>query len=458
VRALSRSDFFQTNEDRFLNEIIEVLRIPSVSTDPVHKGDLVAMAEWIVERMTRIGVPTVELVETAGHPIVEGRWTVDEARKTLLVYGHYDVQPVDPIELWESGPFDADIRDGKIFARGSADMKINLVTFLQALDAIVTEQGQPPLNLVFLFEGEEEIGSSNLKRFLVDNADRLACDAVLSLDSGFPAVGVPGFFVALKGGAGGQIDLRTGETDLHSGGYGAAVPNANQLMAKLAATFHTPDGKVAIEGFYDRVIDMTDADRAEIAYSASVMQDVREEAGVYTLWGEEGYAPYERIGARPTLDINGMWGGFTGEGAKTVTPCEAHLKLTCRLVPNQDPDEINELIKAHIAKHIPEGVQATYNARLSMSGAYSIPRDNWALQRAASVMSDVYGIPPVFFRTGGSVPITHVFKQALGAETVSLGFFQPGSPIHAPNEWFRLEDIPMARMSYAAVLDALGEG
>jgi acetylornithine deacetylase/succinyl-diaminopimelate desuccinylase-like protein len=454
---LSRSDFFNQNEDRFLNEILDVLRIPSVSTDPVHKGDLVKMAEWIVGRLQQIGVPTVELVETAGHPIVEGRWTVDGERKTLLVYGHYDVQPVDPIELWESGPFDAEIRDGKIFARGSADMKINLVTFLQALESLVTEKGQPPLNLIFLFEGEEEIGSANLKSFLVEQADQLECDAILSLDSGFPAVGVPGFFVALKGGAGGQIDIRTGETDLHSGGYGAAVPNANQVLAKLAASFHTPDGRVAVEGFYDQVVPLNDADRAEIAYSASVMMDVQQEAGVYTLWGEEGYAPYERIGGRPTLDINGMWGGFTGEGAKTVTPCEAHLKLTCRLVSNQNPDEINRLIQAHVAKHVPEGVQAIYTPRLSFSGAYSIPRDNWALQRAASVMSDVYGIPPVFFRTGGSVPITAVFKQALDAETVSLGFFQPGSPIHAPNEWFRLEDIPMAQKSYAAVLDALGE-
>jgi acetylornithine deacetylase/succinyl-diaminopimelate desuccinylase-like protein len=454
---VSKTDFFAKHEDRFLNEIIDLLKIPSVSTDSAYAADVARMGEWIVERLKHIGVPTVELVQTERHPIVEGRWSIEGDHKTLLVYGHYDVQPVDPIELWESGPFDAEIRDGKIFARGSADMKVNLVTFLQALEAIVTEQGQPPLNLIFLFEGEEEIGSPNLKSFLVEQADRLACDAILSLDSGFPAVGIPGFFVALKGGAGGQIDIRTGESDLHSGMYGAAVPNANQVMAKLAASFHTPDGKVAVAGFYDTVAPMTDADRSEIAYSASVMADVQEEAGVFTLWGEEGYAPYERIGARPTLDINGMWGGFTGDGAKTVTPCEAHIKITCRLVPNQDPNEINDLIRAHVAKHIPDGVQATYNARLSFSTAYSIPRDNWALQRAASVMSDVYGIPPVFFRTGGSVPITAVFKQALGAETVSLGFFQPGSPIHAPNEWFRLEDIPMARKSYAAVLEALGE-
>lgn len=453
----TRADYLAANEQPFFDELLQALSIASVSTDPEHKADLVRMAEWIVARMQKIGVPQIELVKTAGHPIVEGHWNVDPEKKTLLVYGHYDVQPADPLELWVTPPFEPTVRDGKVFARGSADMKANLVSFLQALEAIVQEDGQPSLNLVFLFEGEEEVGSGGLKTFLKEHADRVPCDAIMSLDSGFPAVGVPGFFVALKGGTGGQIDIRTGESDLHSGMYGATVPNANQVMAKLAATFHTPDGRVAIEGFYDDVAPFTDFDRAEIAYSSSVMEDVQKESGVYTLWGEEGFAPYERIAARPTFDINGMWGGFTGDGMKTVTPCEAHLKYTCRLVPNQDPDTIRDLIIAHVQKHIPAGVQATVKSRESFSRAYSIPRDNWALQRAASVMSDVYGIQPVFFRTGGSVPITAVFKDALGADTVSLGFFQPGSPIHAPNEWFRLEDFPMAQKSYVAVLDAMGE-
>jgi acetylornithine deacetylase/succinyl-diaminopimelate desuccinylase-like protein len=455
--GVPRTDYLAGNQEPFLDELMQALSIASVSTDPEHKADLIEMAEWIVARMQKIGVPQVELLETAWHPIVEGHWTVDPEKKTLLVYGHYDVQPTDPIELWESDPFEPTVRDGKVYARGSADMKANLVAFLQALESIVQETGVPPLNLVFLFEGEEEVGSGSLKTFLAEHADRVACDAILSLDSGFPAVGIPGFFVALKGGTGGQIDLRTGASDLHSGMYGATVPNANQVMAKLAATFHTPDGRVAIEGFYDDVVDFTEFDRAEIDYSSSLMEDIQIESGVYTLWGEEGYAPYERVSARPTFDINGMWGGFTGDGMKTVTPCEAHLKFTCRLVPNQDPDTILDLIRTHIAKHTPEGIEATLVARTSFSAAYSIPRDNWALQRAASVMSDVYGINPVFFRSGGSVPITAVFKETLGAETVSLGFFQPGSPIHAPNEWFRLEDFPMAQKSYAAVLEALGE-
>ncbi|MCC6703606.1 MAG: M20/M25/M40 family metallo-hydrolase, partial [Thermomicrobiales bacterium] len=351
------TEYLAANEARFLDEIIEFLKIPSVSTDSAYKADVARSADWIVERLKGLGVPQVELVQTAWHPIVEAHWRVDPAKKTVLVYGHYDVQPVDPIELWHSDPFGAEIRDGKIYARGSADMKINLVTFIQALEAVIEEVGQPPLNLILVFEGEEEVGSSSLKKHLTDHADRLACDAVLNLDSGFPASGVPGFGVSLKGGTGGQINIKTGRSDLHSGMYGAAVPNANQILASLAASFHTPDGKVAIAGFYDDVIELTDEEKAEVAHAAAISGDVLEMSGAYTYWGEAGYTPAERAGARPTLDINGMWGGFTGEGAKTVTPNEAHLKLTCRLVANQDPDKIRDLIIDHIGKHVPPGIE-----------------------------------------------------------------------------------------------------
>jgi acetylornithine deacetylase/succinyl-diaminopimelate desuccinylase-like protein len=228
-------------------------------------------------------------------------------------------------------------------------------------------------------------------------------------------------------------------------------------MAQLAATFHDDEGRVAVDGFYDRVLDLTDADRAEIEHALTVLKDVVEESGIYSLWGEPGYTPTERIYGRPTLDFNGLWGGFTGKGAKTVTPCEAHLKITCRLVPDQDPNEILDLIEAHVAKHLYPGVQVTVQRKQGIAFPYSIPRDNWALQRAASVMSDLYARPPVFFRVGGSVPVTAEFKRYLNADTVSLGFFQPGTPIHAPNEWFRLQDLPMAQKSYAAVIEALGE-
>ena len=450
-------DHLAANQEAFQEELMEVLRIPSVSTDPEHKADMVRQAEWIQARLKRAGVPVADIVPTAGHPLVIGRWTVSDDKPTVLIYGHYDVQPADPLELWETPPFEPSIRDGFVYARGSADMKANLVASIQAVEALAAQYGRPPVNLTFLYEGEEEVGSSNLYRYLAEHGGDITCDIVISADSGFPAVDVPGFFVALKGMCGCQIDIKTGETDLHSGGYGASVPNANQVMAQLAATFHDDEGRVAIDGFYDRVAELTAEDRAEIAQASSVQQDVVAESGTYTLWGEPGYSPAERIYGRPTLDINGLWGGFTGEGAKTVTPCEAHLKLTCRLVPDQDPKEILELIEAHVRKHLYPGVQVSFRRKEGIAYPYSIPRDNWALQRAASVISDLYAASPVFFRVGGSVPVTSEFKRYLNAETVSLGFFQPGTPIHAPNEWFRLKDLPMAQKGYAAVIEALGD-
>ena len=454
---MSSTEYIAENEARFLEEIISFLKVPSVSTDSAYKADVQRCAEWIVDRLNGLGVPNVELVKTDWHPIVEAHWPVNPAKKTLLVYGHYDVQPVDPIELWHSDPFGAEVRDGRVYARGAADMKINLVTFIQALEAVVDELGAPPLNLILVFEGEEEVGSTSLKKHLVDHADRLKCDAVLNLDAGFPASGQPGFYLSLKGGTGGQINIKTGKSDLHSGMYGAAVPNANQIMATLAASFHDENGKVAIAGFYDDVIELTDEEKAEVAHVAELAGDMLAQSGAYFYWGEEGYTPAERAGARPTLDINGMWGGFTGEGAKTVTPNEAHLKLTCRLVANQDPDTIRDLIIDHIGKHVPAGIEWEFASRTSFSRPYLIPRDNWALQTAAATMADVFGVPPIFYRVGGSVPITSTFKDSLDVESVGLGFSNPASPIHAPNEFYDLADIPVSQKGYAAALIAFGE-
>ncbi len=454
---MSSTEYIAENEARFLEEIISFLKVPSVSTDSAYKADVQRCAEWIVDRLNGLGVPNVELVKTDWHPIVEAHWPVNPAKKTLLVYGHYDVQPVDPIELWHSDPFGAEVRDGRVYARGAADMKINLVTFIQALEAVVDELGAPPLNLILVFEGEEEVGSTSLKKHLVDHADRLKCDAVLNLDAGFPASGQPGFYLSLKGGTGGQINIKTGKSDLHSGMYGAAVPNANQIMATLAASFHDENGKVAIAGFYDDVIELTDEEKTEVAHVAELAGDMLAQSGAYFYWGEEGYTPAERAGARPTLDINGMWGGFTGEGAKTVTPNEAHLKLTCRLVANQDPDTIRDLIIDHIGKHVPAGIEWEIASRTSFSRPYLIPRDNWALQTAAATMADVFGVPPIFYRVGGSVPITSTFKDSLDVESVGLGFSNPASPIHAPNEFYDLADIPVSQKGYAAALIAFGE-
>ena len=453
---MSTQEFFAANADRHLEEFFDFLRIPSISADPAHNVDVARCGLWLADRLNDIGVPHVELVDASTHPLVVARWEVDPAQKTLLVYGHYDVQPVDPLELWVSPPFEPTIRDGKIYARGSADMKSSMITFIQALEAMTVDGGAPPLNLILLFEGEEESSGRVITKFLTEHPDQLKCDAILNLDGAFPALDQPGFGVTLKGGMLFELHIRTGESDLHSGRYGAAVPNANQVMAKLAATFHTPDGAVAIEGFYDDVPELSEADRAEIAASAEVMLPILEESGAFVEWGEPGYTAAERAGARPTLDFNGIWGGFTGEGGKTVTPAEAHAKISCRMVPNQDGKRLFDCIVAHIEKHIPDGVKWEANY-FGGSPAYSTPRDNWALQVAASAMSDVFGKSPVFYRVGGSVPITIKFKQVLGVETVTCGFTMPGSQIHAPNEWFRVEDYPTAQKTWVELLSAFGE-
>ena len=378
---MSTTEFFAANAERHLEEFFDLLRIPSISSDPAHIPDVARAGLWIADRLNAIGVPHVELIDASTHPLVHARWEVDPGKKTLLVYGHYDVQPVDPLELWASPPFEPTIRDGKIWARGSADMKSSMIAFIQALEAIVAEQGEPPLNLILLFEGEEESSGRVITEYLSENSDSLACDAILNLDGAFPALDRPGFGVTLKGGMLVELHIKTGDTDLHSGGFGASVPNANQIMAKLAATFHTPEGAVAIDGFYDDVVPLSESDRAEIANSAAVMQPILEESGAFAEWGEPGYTAAERAGARPALDINGVWGGFTGAGAKTVTPAEAHMKLSCRMVPNQDGEKLYELIVAHIRKHIPPGIKWEANY-LGGSPAYSTPRDNWALQVA----------------------------------------------------------------------------
>lgn len=439
------------------NDLVELLRIPSISTDPEHAGNVRHAAEWVAERLKRAGVPEVEIAEKTGHPLVISRWTVDPAKPTALIYGHYDVQPAVPLELWETPPFEPTVRDGKLYARGASDMKGNLLTAVQAIEALGATAGKPPINVVFFFEGEEEIGSPGLDEWVKANAEKLACDFVLSADSGMDGPNQPVLVTALKGISGCQIDIRTGATDLHSGGYGAAVPNANQVMAKLAASFHTADGKVAVDGFYDEVVPLTDEDRADIAHGAPGLLDMVAKSGVYTTWGEAGYTETERTSSRPTLDINGLWGGFTGEGAKTVTPAEAHVKLTCRLVPNQDPVKIIELIRAHVEKHIYLGTQFAITPLNGMAYPFGISKDHPAMVRTREVLKELYSNDPVYVRVGASVPVTGIFQQILKADTVELGFSQPGSGAHAPNEWWRVDDLLLGQRVYCAVLEALAE-
>jgi acetylornithine deacetylase/succinyl-diaminopimelate desuccinylase-like protein len=447
-------EYLDAHREEHFAEFLELLRIPSVSTTPELAGEVHRCAEWVADRLRRAGVPTVDLIDTDLHPVIIGEWGGQAGKPTILVYGHYDVQPADPLDLWQSPPFEPTTRDGLIYARGAADMKSNLITVIQAIEAHSAVNGAPPVNLVFFFEGEEEIGSPNARTTIEKHRDRLGATGVLSCDGGMEAPDRAALLVALKGITGLQINLRTGTTDLHSGMYGATVPNALQAMVTLAASFHHPDGRVAIEGFYDDVVELTPEEREELARNPTTEADLLKEAGVAVAWGEPGYTFLERMGARPTIDFNGLWGGFQGEGSKTVTPCEAHLKITSRLVANQDPGRIAELIREHALKHAPEGAEITFTAAEWGAVAYSTPRDNPLQIAAERVLTEQYGGPPTIVRSGGSVPITSTFKDVLGLDTVTIGFGLPGSQVHAPNEWFREADFDRARTVYAAYLGA----
>jgi acetylornithine deacetylase/succinyl-diaminopimelate desuccinylase-like protein len=437
--------FLDDREATHDEEFFELVRIPTVSTDPAHAADMRRGAAWVAARLTAAGVPHVELLESPGHPVVYGTWHGVEGGRTVLVYGHYDVQPADPLELWETPAFEPTVRDGRVYARGAADMKANLVTVIQAVEALAAQHGQPPLNLTFFFEGEEEIGSAHTPGVVREHRDKLGADVVLSCDGGMEGPDRAALLVGLKGITGCQLDLSVGSSDMHSGQYGAAVPNALRAMAELAASFHTADGRVAVDGFYDEVVDLTPAEREEIALVNQSDEELKEEAGVYALWGEAGYTPVERQFARPTLDFNGMWGGWQGEGVKTVTPCEAHLKITCRLVPDQDPARIVDLIRAHVAAHTPAGSEGPGRAERVGCAGLRGPADNPFLLTAERVMADVYGSRPLVVRSGGSVPITEVFRSILGLDTVTIGFGCRGARSTRPNEWFRMEDLAKAR-------------
>lgn len=446
----------ETSQDQHLEELLELLRIPSVSTDGERRDDVRAAAGYVAERLRTAGVPDVQIAESAGHPAVIGQWLVDPAKPTVLIYGHYDVQPAEPLDLWTTPAFEPAIRDGKLFARGSADMKGNLLTAIQGIEAVARAHGgRPPINVKFIFEGEEEIGSPNLREIVWEHKDRLRADAVVSADGGQHGPDTPSVSVALKGLGGCQIDLTTANSDLHSGMYGAMVPNAVQALVKLAATFHDAEGRVMVEGFYDKVRDLTDAEREELAAVPVDEEALKRELGLDELWGEAGWSSRERQWARPTLDLNGIWGGFQGGGIKTVTPREAQVKVTCRLVPDQDPVEVVDLIRAHVEAHRPPGATVSVASLPGSAKSFVIDRSNVAHRAVIDVLKEMFGKEPLVVRSGGTVPATGIFKDELGIDTATLGWSQPGSGAHAPNEWYRIEDYYRGRIGYAALLERL---
>jgi acetylornithine deacetylase/succinyl-diaminopimelate desuccinylase-like protein len=443
------AEFLTANDRRAHDELFEFLRIPSVSARSEHTPDVARAAEWLRDNMERAGIPTT-LHPTAGHPVVLGEWRkAPTGAPTILVYGHYDVQPAEPLELWDSPPFDPVIRDGRIYARGSVDDKGQLFLHVKALEAHLATKGSLPCNVIVLAEGEEEVGSEHLSAFVEANRERLACDGVVISDSSMFAPGLPSILSSLRGLAYFQIDLEGPTSDLHSGSYGGAVVNPAMALARILATFHDANGTVAIPGFYDAVRDWEPDARAQVRALPFDEEQFRLETGAESLGGEVGYSVLERIWSRPTCEVNGLLSGYTGEGAKTVLPSKAMAKVSCRLVPDQEPAKIEALMSEHILRVAPPGVRVTVRPlhggmpwRAALAGPL-FDAGRRALERA-------FGKAPVIVGEGGSIPVVHDFARVLGAPVLLMGFGLPGENAHAPNEWMSDENFVKGMQAAAA--------
>lgn len=448
--------YFKEHRQRHLEELKDFLRIPSVSALPAHENDVRKAAEWAADNLRASGVPHVEILETDGHPSVYGEWIVDEAKPTYLIYGHVDVQPVDPEHLWDSPPFEPTVRDDRLYARGAADDKGNAFVPVKAVEALAALDGKPPVNIKFLIEGEEEVGSPNLSPLLEREAKRLQCDAVLCADGGFYRVQQPDITVGSRGICAMQIDVRGATSDLHSGSYGGAVQNPLHALAAIVASLRDEDGNILVDGFYDGVRELTAEEKAGIAATPFDEAEFLAGIGVDETFGEPGYSTLERLWARPTLELNGLWGGFQGDGTKTVLPNEAHAKITCRLVPTQDPEQVLDAIEAHVLAHAPVGVTVTVDKFAGSARAYLMEADHPVLDVAAEVLEDVYGEKPVFTRTGGTLPVAAMVEDILETDFVFFTFGDPDNQVHAPNEFFRLASFDKGVRAYVKLLNALG--
>jgi acetylornithine deacetylase/succinyl-diaminopimelate desuccinylase-like protein len=410
------------------------LRIPSVSAIPEYAADCRRAAEFVAADLQATGIEHVEVSDTTDHPVVYGDWLhAGEDAPTVLVYGHYDVQPPDPLDEWDLAPFEPLVRDGRILARGAADDKGQIHLHLRALEALMHTRGRLPINLRFLFEGDEESSAVHLERWLDANRERLTADIAVISDSGFFEGNLPAITISLRGMMYAQIDVVGPARDLHSGAYGGAVENPANALARILAGLKGPDGRVGIPGFYDDVVTLSDADRAGIAELPFDEARYRDEIGVSELVGEAGWTTLERKGARPTLDVNGIWGGFQGEGSKTIIPARAHAKVSCRLVARQDPDRIFEAFRDHVATLAPPGVTVTVQS-LGNGLPSLTPIDHPATQAAARAIEATFGRPPVYIREGGSIPVCASFEETLGLPVVLFGFTNPDDNAHAPNE------------------------
>src|SRR5215472_896529 len=447
-------DFIHTNRDRYVSELKDYLAIPSISALPQHAADVRRCAEWTADQMRKVGLENVRLIETPGNPVVYGDWQHAAGAPTILFYGHYDVQPVDPVDLWESPPFEATVRDGEIYARGAADDKGQVLMHLKAVEAHLRQNGRLPVNMKFMIEGEEEVGSAHLDDFVRDHKTDLAGDVVVISDSPMFARGVPSICYGLRGLVYFQLDLRGSSTDLHSGSFGGAVANPAMVLAQVLAQMKDRSGRIKITGFYDDVAPLTEEERRAWQTLPFNEKTYRKDFGIPKVAGESGYSTLERTWARPTFEINGLLSGFTGEGAKTVLPAVAMAKVSMRLVPNQDPDKIAGLFEAYVRKVAPKTVEVKVT-RMHGGKPWMTSYDNVYVQAAARAIERGFGQKPVLTREGGSIPVVSTFQETLGLPSVLFGVGLPDENAHAPNEKLDVSNFHNGVIASAILYDEI---
>jgi len=446
--------YVEANRQRLLDELFDLLRFPSVSADPQYKPHVLKTAEFVAQKLVEAGAEKVEVCQTAGYPIVYGEKIIDSSKPTVLVYGHYDVQPPDPLELWKTPPFEPTVRDGKIYARGACDDKGQFYMHVKAFELMI-QTSTLPCNIKFMIEGEEEVGSDNLGTFVKQNKERLKADVVLISDTSMISMENPSLETGLRGLSYLEVEVTGPNRDLHSGVYGGAVGNPITTLAKMIASMHDENNHITIPGFYDKVIPLTTEEKAALNSAPYDEDEYKKDLGIAEVWGEKGYSTLERTGTRPTLELNGIWGGYIGEGAKTVLPSKAHAKISMRLVPNQSSHEITELFTKHFEKIAPPYVTVKVTPHHGGEPVVT-PTDSIAYKAAQKAISESFGKEPIPTRGGGSIPIVALFEAELGIKTVLMGFGLDSDALHSPNEKYDIynyykgiETIPLFHKYFA---------
>ena len=449
--------YLTEHQSQYEQELLDFLRIPSISALPANTADVRRAAHWVADRVHRAGMENVEIMETGGHPVVYADWRHAHGKPTIMIYGHFDTQPVDPVELWDSPPFEPVVKDGRVYARGASDDKGNMLAPILALEALLAATGALPINVKCFFEGQEEIGSPTLPDFIAGHKEKFACDYVVSADGGQWAEDQPALGIAFKGLCALQIDVVGPAYDVHSGGYGGAIQNPVHALVQILDSMRDAEGRILVEGFYDSVRPLTAADRAQIAEAPFDETKYKTNLGIDAVFGEIGFTTLERAWGRPTLEVNGIWGGFQGDGVKTVLPSQAHAKITCRLVADQDPNAITRMVEQHVHRHTPPGVKVAVTIPESGAIPYLMPTDHPGNRAARDVLVKLYDKEPFYARSGGTIPVCALFLNSLGVYTVNFGFGLNDERQHSPNEFFRLASFSRGQHAYVQLLQRIAQ-